>query len=178
MESDSVTARRFRFTIVKPSTASGSVLVAFDLPGLDAGRLAEVRALLEPGLGAGFVAQVDGEVVARGPALHDRDALLAPFDLVFEQTRRLTELAVQQHEYCYAELQRLRRDYEEDFSEERSLLRELRQRWLARVCDDSAKSEDVARYLAAVAEKWIDREDLARAAAKPRSAETKDAKGG
>ena len=64
-----------------------------------------------------------------------------------EQARRLTEMAVQQHEYCYAELQRMRRDYEEEFAQERTLLRTLRQRWMEWICDDKIRVDDVLRFL-------------------------------
>ena len=63
------------------------------------------------------------------------------------QVQRLTEMAVQQHEYLCAELRRIRDEFEAEFAPERALLRVLRQRWMERVCDDKVRGEDALRYL-------------------------------
>lgn len=154
MDPGSEVDRRFRFMIYRPLAEGHRRVVALDLPGLTTEQVEQIAALTRGRLGVGFVASVDDEVVARGPALAETPAAApapaaagATVDLVLDQTRRLTELAVQQHEYCYAELQRLRRDYEEEFQQERAVLRQLRQRWLEAVCDPRVGGEDVVRYI-------------------------------
>ncbi|MBK8261961.1 MAG: hypothetical protein IPK80_11580 [Nannocystis sp.] len=147
--------RRYRITVFRPDGSAGQQrTVALDITALTAGQLDQLRPLISDYLGPGFVAAVDGEIIARGPASSDPQpvpAIIAPrHDDILEPTRRLTELAIQQHEYCYAELQRLRRDYEEEFDQERAILRSLRQRWLEWVCNDKAQPEDALRYLAGV----------------------------
>lgn len=143
---------RHTFTVGRPTGAgAGRGVIALELKGITMEQVEQLRRQIEPGLGAGFVLAIDGEVVARGPA----DALAAaPPELaaaLFEETARrthqLTEMAVQQHEYCVAELQRMRRDYEEEFAAERAILRTLRQRWLERILDDNVRGEDALRYL-------------------------------
>lgn len=57
------------------------------------------------------------------------------------------ETAVQHHEYLCAELRRMREEYEQEFAQERAILRTLRQRWIERVCDDQVRGEDALRYL-------------------------------
>lgn len=149
--------RRFRITVYRPQGHAGSPpLVALDLREATAAQLEHVRPLLGH-LGPGFVAAIDGEVIARGPTAVE--PAVPPVDVMLEHTRRLTELAVQQHEYCYAELQRIRRDYEEDFAQERVILRTLRQRWLEWVCDDKVGSEDAVRYLVGVARSVVTGKD-------------------
>ena len=41
----------------------------------------------------------------------------------------------------------MRREYEEDFAQERAILRALRQRWLERILDDNVRGEDALRYV-------------------------------
>lgn len=174
--------RRFRITVYRPQgTAGRPPVVALDWPDATAEQLEEIRALLGGHLGPGFVAIVDGEVIASGLAVHDPPFIPAaapPVDVMLEHSRRLTELAVQQHEYCYAELQRIRRDYEEDFAQERTILRTLRQRWLEWICDDKVRGEDALRYAFDLARSLVkgdgaderSREPEAAAAAEPKSA--------
>ena len=64
------------------------------------------------------------------------------------QTQRLTEMTVQQHEYMFEELRRLRHIYEEEFSAERALLRQLRAAWIESACSNEAGIEDVVRFIA------------------------------
>lgn len=153
MVKSSETDRRFRITVYRPQgSASRPQVVALDLQDATAEQLEQTRALVDGHLGPGFVVAVDGEIIARGPVADDLQvpafvpAAVPPVDVMLEHSRRLTELAVQQHEYCYAELQRIRRDYEEDFAQERAILRTLRQRWLEWVCDDKVRGEDALRY--------------------------------
>lgn len=140
------------FTVFRPAGSTGRALIAFELQGATQEQIEQLRKQIEPGLGCGFVVAVDGEIVARGPA--EPSPAAGPHELaaaLFEETARrthqLTEMAVQQHEYCCAELQRMRREYEEDFAQERAILRALRQRWLERILDDNARGEDALRYL-------------------------------
>ena len=140
------------FTVFRPTGQTGRGMIAFELRGATGEQIELLRRQIEPGLGSGFVIAVDGETVARGPA--EPSPAAAPHELaaaLFEETARrthqLTEMAVQQHEYCCAELQRMRREYEEDFAQERAILRALRQRWLARILDDNVRGEDALRYL-------------------------------
>ena len=101
-----------------------------------------LRGLVAPFLGAGCDLAIDGEVVARGP--EGVESSPGPSTL---QVQRLTEMAVQQHEYLCAELRRIRDEFEAEFAPERALLRVLRQRWMERVCDDRVRGEDALRYV-------------------------------
>jgi hypothetical protein len=56
-------------------------------------------------------------------------------------------MAVQHHEYLCAELRRMREEYEQEFAQERAIMRTLRQRWMERICDDQVRGEDAIRYL-------------------------------
>ena len=77
-----------------------------------------------------------------------RFTVLRPLDAVTGRaTTALTETAVQHHEYLCAELRRMREEYEQEFAQERAILRTLRQRWIERVCDDQVRGEDALRYL-------------------------------
>jgi hypothetical protein len=107
-----------------------------------------------PNLGAGFVLAVDGEVVARGAG-----AVVPAVDPALAQVQRLTEMAVQQHEYLCAEMRRIRDEYEQDHAEERAILRTLRQRWMARVCDDQVRGEDALRYVVEAARSMVKKEE-------------------
>ena len=134
--------RLHRFTVLKmPAAATKPPLVALDLPGISGEQVAVLRQMIAPHLGVGFVLAVDGEVVARGPVVEEQHP--APL----QEVTRLTEMAVQQHEYMCAELRRMRDEYEQDFTQERNILRTLRGRWLERVCDDQVRGEDALRYL-------------------------------
>lgn len=134
--------RRFRFTVLRPpAAANGTSTVALDLPGIGREHVDVLRELIAPNLGPGFVLTINGEAVARGPAADDRQP--APL----REVQRLTEMAVQQHEYMCAELRRMRDEYEQDFAQERAILRTLRGRWLERVLDDKVHGEDALRYL-------------------------------
>jgi len=101
-----------------------------------------LRGLVAPFLGAGCDLAIDSEVVARGPESVEP----SPGSSVLH-VQRLTEMAVQQHEYLCAELRRMRDEFEAEFAAERTLLRVLRQRWMERVCDDKVRGEDALRYL-------------------------------
>jgi len=133
--------RRHRFMVFKmPLTATKPPLVALDLPGISGEQIEVLRQIIAPHLGDGFVLAVDSEIVARGPVMEEQPAPL-------HEVMRLTEMAVQQHEYMCAELRRMREEYEQDFAQERTILRTLRGRWLERVCDDQVRGEDALRYL-------------------------------
>ena len=133
--------RRYRFTVLRPvDAATGKPTIALELPGISKEQLAQLRHLLAPYLGAGFVLAVDDEVVARGPEGP------APAQVSLEQVQRLTEMAIQQHEYLCADLRRMREEYEQEFAQERVILRTLRQRWIERVCDDQVRGEDAVRF--------------------------------
>lgn len=119
--------------------ATGRPTVAAALADVDPAHVDLLRRLLGPHLGPGFTLAVDGEVVARGPELQERPGL--------PQVQHLTEMAVQQHEYLCAELRRMRDEYEQEFAQERTILRTLRQRWLERICDDRVRGEDALRYV-------------------------------
>ena len=135
--------RRFRFTVLRPpDAANGTSTVALDLPGIGREHVDVLRELIAPNLGPGFVLAVNGEAVAHGPGMAD-DRQPAPF----REVQRLTEMAVQQHEYMCAELRRMRDEHEQDFSHERAILRTLRGRWLERVLDDQVRGEDALRYV-------------------------------
>ena len=121
-----------------PNDAGGRPTVIVDVADLETAHLDLLRRLLEPNLGAGIALVVDGQVVARGADAPERASLV--------QVQRLTEMAVQQHEYLCAELRRMRDEYEQDFAQERVILRTLRERWLERVCDDRVHGEDAIRY--------------------------------
>lgn len=123
-----------------PLTATKPPLVALDLPGISGEQIEVLRQIIAPHLGDGFVLAVDSEIVARGPVMEEQPAPL-------HEIMRLTEMAVQQHEYMCAELRRMREEYEQDFAQERTILRTLRGRWLERVCDDQVRGEDALRYL-------------------------------
>jgi len=75
------------------------------------------------------------------------------------QIQRLTEMAVQQHEYLCGELRRVRDEYEQDYAEERAITRTLRQRWIARVCDDQVRGEDAIRYFVESARSMTKKDD-------------------
>ena len=64
------------------------------------------------------------------------------------RTQRLTDMAVQQHEYMVEELRRQRLTYEEDYAAERELLRRLRADWIELTCNGETRIEDVARFIA------------------------------
>lgn len=135
--------RRFRFTVLRPpDAANGTSTVALDLPGIGREHVDVLRELIAPNLGPGFVLAINGEAVAHGPTTAD-DRQLAPF----REVQRLTEMAVQQHEYMCAELRRMRDEHEQDFAQERAILRTLRGRWLERVLDDQVRGEDALRYV-------------------------------
>ena len=135
--------RRFRFMVLRPPDAViGSASVALDLPGISREHVDVLRELIAPILGPGFVLTINGEAVAHGPGIVE-DRHPAPF----RDVQRLTEMAVQQHEYMCAELRRMRDEYEHDFVQERNILRTLRGRWLERVLDVQVRGEDALRYL-------------------------------
>ena len=117
--------------------ATGRPTVVVELVDVETAHVDLLRRLLGPNLRAGFSMAVDGEVVAREPDPPERLA----------QVQRLTEMAVQQHEYLCAELRRMRDEYEQEFAQERAILRTLRQRWLERICDDRVRGEDALRYV-------------------------------
>ena len=143
--------KRFIFTIARSADHSGGPRpIAVEVRDLDRAQVEHLRGLLAGRLGPGYEAAIDGAVVARGPDDAARALSPSPATValaVEEQARRLTEMAVQQHEYCYAELQRMRRDYEEEFAQERAVLRTLRQRWMEWICDDKIRIDDVLRFL-------------------------------
>ena len=118
--------------------ATGRPMVVAELADVEPAHVDLLRRLLGPNLGAGFAIVVDGEVVTHGPDPQERQSLA--------QVQRLTEMAVQQHEYLCAELRRMRDEYEQEFAQERVILRTLRQRWLERICDDRVRGEDALRY--------------------------------
>jgi hypothetical protein len=141
---DNLTDRRYRFTVFRPADAAATrPITALDLPSIGKEHLDLLRQLLVPYLGAGFVLDVDGAVVARGPDISE-PPLPSPSP---EQVQRLTEMAVQHHEYLCAELRRMREEYEQEFAQERAIMRTLRQRWMERICDDQVRGEDAVRYL-------------------------------
>lgn len=117
--------------------ATGKPTVVVELVDVETTHVDLLRRLLVPNLRAGFAIAVDSEVDARGPDPQERLA----------QVQRLTEMAVQQHEYLCAELRRMRDEYEQEFAQERAILRTLRQRWLERICDDRVRGEDALRYV-------------------------------
>ncbi len=136
--------RRYRFTVLRPvDLVAGKTMTALELPSISKEQLDLLRQLLAPFLGAGFALAIDGEVVARGP----EGPALSPVHESPQQVQQLTEMAVQQHEYLCAELRRMREEYEQEFAQERAILRTLRQRWIERVCDDQVRGEDALRYL-------------------------------
>jgi len=128
-----------RVMILGPVDVAGRPTVAADLANVEPAHVDLLRRLLGPNLGAGFALVIDGDVVARGPDSGPRQDLA--------QIQRLTEMAVQQHEYLCAELRRMRDEYEQEFAQERVILRTLRQRWLERICDDQVRGEDMLRFL-------------------------------
>ena len=135
--------RSYRFMVLRPAdAATEKSMTALDLPAVSKENVDLLRQLVAPHLGAGFVLAIDAEVVARGPEDAVRPAQQSPQDI-----QRLTEMAVQQHEYLCAELRRMRDEYEQDFAQERAILRTLRQRWIERVCDDQVRGEDALRFL-------------------------------
>lgn len=134
--------RRHRFTVLRPTDAAGTRPAALDIPGISREHVDLLRGLVAPFLGAGCDLAIDGEVVARGP--EGVESSPGPSTL---QVQRLTEMAVQQHEYLCAELRRIRDEFEAEFAPERALLRVLRQRWMERVCDDRVRGEDALRYV-------------------------------
>ena len=134
---------RQRFTLLRPADSfASSPTIALEIPGINREQVELLRLLVGPNLGAGFVLAVDGEVVARGA-----------------QVQRLTEMAVQQHEYLCAEMRRIRDEYEQDHAEERAILRTLRQRWMARVCDDQVRGEDTLRYVVEAPRSMVKKEE-------------------
>lgn len=50
-------------------------------------------------------------------------------------------------------------EYEQDHAEERAILRTLRQRWMARVCDDQVRGEDALRYVVEAARSMVKKEE-------------------
>lgn len=150
--------RRYRFTVLRPvDLVAGKTMTALELPSISKEQVDLLRQLLAPFLGAGFALAIDGEVVARGP----EGPALSPAQQSPQQVQQLTEMAVQQHEYLCAELRRVRDEYEQDHAEERAILRALRQRWLARVCDDQVRGEDALRYLVETARSLSKKDDPA-----------------
>jgi hypothetical protein len=145
---------RHRFMMLGPADAAGRPMVVAELADLDPAHVDLLRRLLGSSLGAGFTIAVDGEVVARGPEPQERPGL--------GQVQRLTEMAVQQHEYLCAELRRMREEYEQDFAQERTILRTLRQRWLERICDDRVRGEDALRYVFESARAMAKKDDAPR----------------
>lgn len=141
---DQSVERRYRFTVLRPAdAATGRSTTALELPGVSPEQLDLLRQLIGPYLGAGFVLAIDGAIVARGP-----EALEQPLsDPSSQQVQRLTEMAVQHHEYLCAELRRMREEYEQEFAQERAIMRALRQRWMERTCDDQVRGEDALRYV-------------------------------
>ena len=139
---DQLVERRYRFTVLRPLDAvTGRVTTALELPGVGQEHLDFLRQLIAPYLGAGFALAIDGAIVARGP-----EALEQPLvDPSSQQVQRLTEMAVQHHEYLCAELRRMREEYEQEFAQERAIMRALRQRWMERTCDDHGESQGSCR---------------------------------
>ncbi len=136
--------RRYRFTVLRPvDAATGQPTTALELPAVSPEHLDILRQLIAPYLGAGFVLAIDGAIVARGPEAPEPP----PADSSSQQVQRLTEMAVQHHEYLCAELRRMREEYEQEFAQERAAMRTLRQRWMERICDDQVRGEDAIRYL-------------------------------
>ena len=41
----------------------------------------------------------------------------------------------------------MREEYEQEFAQERAIMRALRQRWMERTCDDQVRGEDALRYV-------------------------------
>lgn len=146
---------RHRVTVLRPADSSASSpTIALEIPGITREQVEVLRQLVGPNLGAGFVLAVDGEVVVRGAG-----AAVPAVDPALAQVQRLTEMAVQQHEYLCAEMRRLRDEYEQDHAEERAILRTLRQRWMARVCDDQVRGEDALRYVVEAARSMVKKEE-------------------
>ena len=87
--------------------------------------------------------QAQDSIVARGPEAPEQSSA----EVSSQQVQRLTEMAVQHHEYLCAELRRMREEYEQEFAQERAAMRTLRQRWMERICDDQVRGEDAIRYL-------------------------------
>ncbi len=134
---------RHRVTVLRPADSpASSPTIVLEIPGVRREQVELLRQIVGPNLGVGFVLAIDGEVVARGAG-----AAAPTVDPALAQVQRLTEMAVQQHEYMCAELRRMRDEYEQDHAEERAILRTLRQRWMARVCDDQVHGEDALRYV-------------------------------
>ena len=148
---------RHRFMMLGPvDTATGRPTVVAELADVDPAQVDLLRRLLGPNLGAGFAIAVDGEVVTRGPEPPERPGLA--------HVQRLTEMAVQQHEYLCAELRRMRDEYEQEFAQERTILRTLRQRWLERICDDRVRGEDALRYVFESARSMTKKDDAPKPA--------------
>jgi hypothetical protein len=146
---------RHRVTVLRPADSSASSpTIALEIPGINREQVELLRQLVGPNLGAGFVLAVDGEVVARGAG-----TAVPAVDPALAQVQRLTEMAVQQHEYLCAEMRRIRDEYEQDHAEERAILRTLRQRWMARVCDDQVRGEDALRYVVEAARSMVKKEE-------------------
>lgn len=144
-----------RVTVLRPADSSASSpTIALEIPGINREQVELLRQLVGPNLGVGFVLAVDGEVVARGAG-----AVVPAVDPALAQVQRLTEMAVQQHEYLCAEMRRIRDEYEQDHAEERAILRTLRQRWMARVCDDQVRGEDALRYVVEAARSMVKKEE-------------------
>jgi len=132
--------RRRRFTILGPGDPlTGRQTISAELAEADPEQVDLLLRLLTPGLGAGHAIAVEGQIVAQGPE--------PPMRPSPRQVQQLTEMAVQQHEYLCAELRRMREEYEQEFAQERVILRTLRQRWLERICDDQVRGEDALRFL-------------------------------
>ncbi len=141
--------------MLRPGDSSASSpTIALEIPSINREQVELLRQLVVPNLGAGFVLAVDGEVVARGAG-----AVVPAVVPALAQVQRLTEMAVQQHEYLCAEMRRIRDEYEQDHAEERAILRTLRQRWMARVCDDQVRGEDALRYVVEAARSMVKKEE-------------------
>ncbi|MDC0716120.1 hypothetical protein [Nannocystis bainbridge] len=137
------------------ASGQGAGATAFEISGITGEQIEQLRTLIEPNLKSGFVAAIDDQIVARGPEDPSTgsarlESTVSLHEETFRRVHQLTEMAVQQHEYCCAELKRMRREYEEDFAQERAVLRTLRQQWLERICDDKVRGEDALRYVADV----------------------------
>jgi hypothetical protein len=136
--------RRYRFTVLRPvDAATGRATTALELPGVSQAHLDLLRQLIAPYLGPGFALAIDGAIVARGPEAPEQSSA----EVSSQQVQRLTEMAVQHHEYLCAELRRMREEYEQEFAQERAIMRVLRQRWMERTCDDQVRGEDALRFL-------------------------------
>jgi hypothetical protein len=112
--------RRHRFTVLRPvDAATGRATTALELPGISQAHLDLLHQLIAPYLGPGFVLAIDaidGAIVARGPEAPEQPSA----EVSSQQVQRLTEMAVQHHEYLCAELRRMREEHEQEFAQERA----------------------------------------------------------